>query len=576
MCGIAGVIGELDANILHEMISSLAHRGPDGSGIYSNGICHIGSTRLSIIDLEATSKPLISSDGKTAIVFNGEIYNHGNLRNQLKDRGYLFNSRTDTEVVLYAYREYGKDFVSHFEGMFALAILEDSKILLARDRFGIKPLYYAVFNNKLIFSSEIKPILKAQKTAPKLCTQAFADSIVLGHATGELTFFDGVKLLTPGSTMLVECKDMLKVDKPEIYYNRKVKRSDAIDIDSAEDELLGLLSASIKSHLIADVNVGISLSGGLDSTIITLLARDLNCGPLLTFTIADHAQHPDFLQANSISKIVNSQHYSFVVSFDEYLAAIPGFIASEEAPSSLRGLPFNLLCKKISKYVKVCLVGEGADELFGGYSDYLNLNHRLLSFQQRLPLLKRLGVLPSQVAIDIIEGLVNAGSYAERLDKVFTLNLGDQLERFHLNIVDKSSMATGLEMRVPYLDKSIYEFSASLPLESLVRRDLGIQKYILRRAALKRYGSNVFDVVLRRKMGGPTAGTLHLSKFTQMCEKMLPNDYLQRHQLGFCFATKHDLFMYELFEEIFFNNYGDYSKIGSVKDFLHAKSTSYA
>jgi asparagine synthase (glutamine-hydrolysing) len=572
MCGIAGIIGEAASPLLQHLVDSLKHRGPDGTGIYSHDNNHICITRLSIVDLKAPAGPFVTDDGLTAIVFNGEIYNHSQLRDQLKSKGYLFKTKTDTEVVLNAYREFGNEFVSHLDGMFALAILDQSKIILVRDRLGIKPLYYAVLDNTLVFASEIKAILKIQKRAPSLCTQSFADFILLGFPTGEMSFFEGIKLLLPGNLLSVEAGSLPKVPQPKRYYIKPCGQIETSDLPAIENKLMDMLESAIESHLKADVPIGISLSGGLDSAILTFLTYGLKYNPITTFSIADREFHPDLLQAQTIAKTVGSAHYSFVIGIDEFVDAIPGFIASQETPASLSGLSFYLLCKNMSQHLKACLIGEGADELFGGYPEYLDPRFKLSSLKNRLSLVISHGIRPSDFAINAIETLVAREDTKDSLGAIFKFGLGDQLERLHLHFVDKASMAFGVEMRVPYLDKSFYEFVTSLPLQLLVRRDLSISKYILKRSALKKFGSKVVDAVLRRKMGIPAAVSNHRSVFHNMCKEILPDNYLKSHPLGFCFTKKEDLMIYEIFENIFIKNKGDVLNSERVIEFLLSKT----
>jgi asparagine synthase (glutamine-hydrolysing) len=571
MCGIAGIIGEAASPLLQDLVNSLKHRGPDGDGIYSHDNNHICITRLSILDPEAPAGPLVTEDGLTAIVFNGEIYNHVRLRDQLKDKGYSFKTQTDTEVVLYAYREYGDEFVSHLDGMFALAILDRSRIILTRDRLGIKPLYYAVWNNTLVFASEIKAILKIQKNAPCLCTRSFADFILLGFPTGEMTFFEGIKLLLPGSVLSIESGTIPKTLSPKRYYTNAFERLGTSDLPVIEEKLMDLLESAVESHVKADVPVGIALSGGLDSTIITLLADGLHYNPITTFSIADRKYHPDLLQAQTIANSIGSAHYSYIIGMDEFVDGIPGFIASQEAPAGLSGLSFYLLCKNMSRHLKACLIGEGADELFGGYPEYLDPHFKISGLTNRLALLRSHGIQPSDLAVHAVETLAANENMQGLPDLLFKFGLGDQLERFHLHFIDKASMAFGVEMRVPFLDKAFYEFAASLPIKLLVRRDLSISKYVLKRSALKRFGSNIVDVVLRRKMGIPAAVSRHRAVFHTMCKEMLPDNYLESHPLGFCFTKEEDLLLYELFEEIFIKNRGDVSKVGDMNEFLIMK-----
>ena len=346
-------------------------------------------------------------------------------------------------------------------------------------------------------------------------------------------------------------------------------------ISSFEEATEGLNSAltrAVESHLAADVPVGLTLSGGIDSTILAFLASKMVSDPLLTFTVSDHDRHPDQLQAASVARMIGSEHHAFVLSFEEYLEALPGYIAAEERPSRAYGIPFYLLCRKLNEYVRVCLHGEGADELFGGYSEYLDPTHRTHYIARRLPLLKNLGVAPSDRLSEILDRLFKTADDEESLQTLVDFNLSDPLQRHHLDPVDKCSMAAGVEMRVPYLDDELVELATQFPVQFLVRRDLGIRKYILRRMCLQRFGCQALDVVLRGKLGVPSSGALFLKRFDALCERVLPSHYLARHPLGDYFESKRELILFELFEDIFLKHRGSAASVGSAFDFLNERS----
>jgi asparagine synthase (glutamine-hydrolysing) len=572
MCGIAGVLGGRDCAGVERMVDSLRHRGPDGIGLCSRGLAHLGATRLSIVDLAAGPQPIYNETRSLCLVFNGEVYNHRQLRADLECKGHVFGTQTDTEVVIHLYEEFGRDCVRQLRGMFAFAILDGSRMFLARDRLGIKPLYYAVTDDgkTFTFASEIKPILQTPGLTPQLSSQAFADALVLGHPVHEHTFFEGVRSLPAGHIMTVSYSSGIQIDAPLAYHSRDSVREANLSLDDAVEEVRKVLEDAVDTHLDADVEVGLTLSGGIDSTVLTLLAAERR--RVVTFTVADHEQHPDAVQADCIAETIRSEHHKVVMSYDDYLAAIPALIATEEQPSSLYGLPYYFLCRRIANRVKACLHGEGADEMFGGYREYLDRDRRLLRYRQRLPLLKRLGVAPSDAAAAIIRRLSSAITFEEYLEAIFAVNANDALQRLHLDLVDKCSMAASVEMRVPYLDDRVFELVNRLPLRYLVSADLGIKKYILRRFALKRFGASVFDVILREKLGAPSAGMSFLNRFEKLCNEQLPNDYLRRHEYGFCFESKRQLLLFELFHEIFVRNRGDVSSVPGVVEFIRQRA----
>jgi len=579
MCGIAGIVGPLGSDAIGSMTRSLGHRGPDGCGWAGDGRAWVGVTRLAVVGLSADSRPIHDESGTICLVFNGEIYNHRELRHELQRRGHRFTTSTDSEVVVHLYEELGPSCVHRLRGMFAFGLLHGSELFLARDRLGIKPLHFAAQpgTSTFLFASEAKAILGQLDQTPQLDMQAFADWVALGHLVGGQTAFEGIHTLPPGHTMRISFADGLSVGEPVRYHHPAPARDDAMSYEDAEDLLVATFEDAVRRHLDADVEVGFTLSGGIDSTLLALFAAEQSDRPLRTFTVADHADHPDVVQAEAVARAIGSKHRTFVLKWDGYLAAIPRLAQSEEFPASLFATPFQYLCEQVAKDVKACIHGEGADELFGGYVEYLARNHRSEAFQRRLPLLARLGVAPSAAATETILRLSTATTWPEYLDAVFAVNMGDPLQRLHLDGVDRSAMSAGLEMRVPYLDDEMVAAASRVPHRHLVRVDIGVRKYVLRRLALRRFsrslGTTLVDVVLREKLGAPASGVRLLQRFAQLCERRLPTDYLDRHELGFCFTSARQLVMFEYFREVFLRRGGDASA-ADLMDFIDAGGRS--
>ena len=575
MCGIAGAIGIQDGGALVErMTASLVHRGPDGAGYCSRGRHHLGATRLSIVDLGAGVQPVYNETGQICVVFNGEIYNHRALRAELERKGHSFRTQTDTEVIVHLYEEVGDDVVRHLQGMFAFALLDGTRVLLARDPLGIKPLYFARVPDAplFLFASEIKAILRHRGLTPQLDLQTLADAMMVGHPVGDETFFEGIRSLQPGHTLAVSFDEGLKVEAPRRYYSWSAAREENANLNDMQGELEAALDRAVQTHLDADVEVGLTLSGGIDSSVLGLLAqRHLQC-PLRTFAVADHAEHADLVQAAHVARMIGSNHQTVVITFDDYLEVIPSLIASEEQPSSLYGVPFHFLCRTVSRSVKATLHGEGADELFGGYAPYIDRYSRLTFIKERLPLLGSLGVSPSKAAVESIRRLATAESFDDYLEQLFADNMGDPLERQHLVPIDKCAMASGVEIRVPYLDPAVVDCARRMPLAFLVRPELLIRKFILRRLALSRFGVGLLEVALREKLGAPAAGKVHHERFTRMCNELLPDDYVTHHELGRCFSSKRELVLFDMFNEVFMKHRGDGAAMGSALDFIRSRS----
>ncbi len=574
MCGIAGIIGSGGETPIESMTRVLSHRGPDSTGHVSQGIAHLGATRLSILDPDAAPQPVWNRGGHACIVFNGEIYNHKDLRSKLADRGYVFASMTDTEVVLHMYEEVGEACVHHLHGMFAFAILDRDRLFLARDRLGIKPLYHCHISRtgQFVFASEIKAILRLAHYNPALDLRALADSVVLGYALGEATLFEGIRLLPPGHTMTVYLSESVRLSDPRPYWSRNTETDEGMCIEDAEELLEAELARAVDSHLAADVEVGVTLSGGLDSTLLACLTAERLGRAPRTFVVGDCDCNPDVIHAEQVARLLGSTHETVVPSFDDYLSAIPSLVEAEEEPSNLFLLPLHLLCRRVGSRVKACLHGEGADELFGGYPDYLNRYSRLERIRSRVPRLRDLGVEPSDRLVETIERLSSPTTINEYLPQVFHVNLSDRLERLHLLPVDKCGMSASLELRVPYLDDGMVDIISRMPLRFLVRPDIGVRKYILRRLALKRFGLDLLDVVLREKVGAPRAGLHHLDRFDRLCSETLPDTYASRHTFGSCFSTKRELLMFDFFQEVFMKHRGNSEAAGGIVDFMASRA----
>lgn len=577
MCGIAGVLGIDDQGVLiRAMTDTLSHRGPDSFGFHSNGAFHLGARRLSIVGLSSGEQPVFNETGTVCAVFNGEIYNHRQLRKDMETKGHHFATDTDTEVIVHLYEEFGEDCVVHLRGMFAFAVYDGDNVFLGRDRWGIKPLYltFDPIRRTFLFASEIKALLQAPALTPALDLQTLADTLALSYTVGDRTFFQGIASLQPGHTLNVRCLNGAVPGVPKRYFDRTVQQRTDISFDEAVERLESVLTNAIESHLDADVEVGLTLSGGIDSSLLAMMISQPRDRPVSTFSVADHDNHPDLVHAAKVAHMAGTKHHPVVLTYEAYLQAIPGIVASEEQPASLFGVPFHILSAKIGQHVKACLHGEGADELFGGYLEYLDRNSRTSYIARRLPLLKELGMIPSRLALETIQRLSGDDNFSSYLERVFDVNMGDALERHHLVPVDKCAMASSVEMRVPYLADDVVDLVRGLPRHYLVRGDIGVRKYILRRLALKRLGPELIDIVLREKLGAPAAGAYFLNRFDKMCETELPDSYVTRHEFGKSFGSKRELLMFDMFVECFMKNRGDAASLGTVEEFMRSRAAA--
>ena len=566
MAGIAGVINAKNRTVVDRMTGALRHRGPDGEGRWSKPRITVGVTVLK------RSQPVFESE-TLCVVLDGRIRNYAELRDSLQKSGHLFRTATEAEVLARLYEEKGDDLVQHLQGTYAFALIHGDRLLLARDRLGIKPLYYAHLpgSNLFLFASEIKAILQNAEFVPSLDMQAFADSLLLGHPVGNLTFFTGVSSVRPGHVVSVSIGGEVHFEE-QPYCVPAFKRDNNVRLSEAQTMVECQLEEIISDQLDLDQPVGVTLSGGLDSTVLALLASRRSSRPIFTFTVADDDRNPDVEQAAAVARSIASKHVRFAMTFADYLNCLPGYIETMELPSGGYSTPFYFLCRKIAPEVAICLDGEGADELFGGYTDYLNWPSRVRYVQRQMSLLERLGYAPSDHAMQIVQRIRSTMSREQHLQTIFELNLGDRMERFRIDPVDRCAMAASLDMRLPYLDDRLVDLASRLPAEFVVRIDLGIEKYILRRLLIERHGTAFLDVVLRRKIGAPVAAASSMERFDKLCESALPDDYLEAHELGFCFPNKRHLFMFELFIEVFMQHRGDSRNSGTALDLLSVRA----
>jgi asparagine synthase (glutamine-hydrolysing) len=569
MCGIAGALGSVSPDTVVAMTTALTHRGPDDVGYHLRPGLWLGVRRLSIVDVAGGTQPVYNESGEICVIANAEIYNHRELRARLQARGHRFTSRCDTEVIVHLYEEYGDRCVEHLRGMFAFAIADGGRLLLGRDRLGIKPLYYATVPGGFLFASEIKALLRSGELTPALDLQAFADSRVVGYPVGDRTFIEDVRSVTPGHIKVVTEGPAGPVLADREYYRLPAGHDETITFDEATDRLISVLREIARSHLAADVDVGLILSGGLDSTVLALLAHDEGSSPQ-SFCVASSPEHPDMIQAARVAGSLGLRHHSLVVGFEDYLGTIPAYIHAAERPAPLGGMGLLSVFQRASREVKTCLNGEGADELFGGYADYLEPEGLGGTLARGLRGLSGAGLSLSDQTLEIIDTVARHESLPAYTERLLSVNMRDHLVQNHLEPIDKCGMAAGLEVRVPYMDHVFAEFVMSLPTEYKVNQGLRIQKHVLKRAALRAWGGDgvIADSILRRKIGAPAAASRYRERLARMIERELPEDYLIGHELGRFFDSKLDLLLHELFCELYLVGRGTAPAELSMRDFI--------
>jgi asparagine synthase (glutamine-hydrolysing) len=529
MCGILGyshIAKDPQPEIFSSALYSLVHRGPDHQACFECRQMSLGATRLRIIDLQKGDQPLFSADRDIAVVFNGEIFNYRELRDDLSAEGFSFRTNCDTEVVLNAFCSWGTDCFSRLRGMFAIAIWVESegRLILARDRMGIKPLYYCLQNGEIYFGSELKCILAHSAVRREICLSGLNCFLSLNYVPGPFTLVEGITKLMPGQ--FLEWRSDTCIVRSYVAHPARVRATRSIE--DACGELDRLLAQSVREELVADVPVGIWLSGGLDSSTILHYAAKLST-QLRTFSLTFQGRSFDESQyIKQVSSHFGTEHSDFDLNTSEDLVtAIEQIVYYSDEPSADAGaLPLWFLAKMTSKNVTVVLTGEGSDELFAGYLTYQADRYRAMAsavpvclLKVALALAKRLPVSDEKIGFEyrvkrFLQGSLLSpdmahvfwnGAFSEDEKQKFFLfadpkplasvlaamNRGSQLQR-HLDFdqkcylpddilykVDRMSMAHSLEVRPPFLDPRIVDFAASLPEDFKLRGSQS--KYVLRR-----------------------------------------------------------------------------------------------
>ena len=562
MCGIAGIIGYFEADLeqkVRAMGDAMPHRGPDDHGYYLEADKGVGFAhrRLSILDVtRAGVQPMESRDGRQVICYNGEVYNFLEIRAELKNRGYAFNTGTDTEVILAAYQEWGQACLERFNGMWAFALYDRPRgeIFLARDRLGIKPLYYSQDSRGcLYFASEIKSILAAGDTSPELNLSRLGAYMGYGYVPGETSMFKGIHRLLPGHSMT------LKVKKPEPrprrYWDFEFDTSQDLGLDHYVEQGRDLLNSAIELRLRSDVPLGIFLSGGLDSSAVVGLLAPRVSKPLKTFSVAydlgkgyDETPH-----ARQVAEQFNTDHHEFFVSQQEFRDFIPGFVRYMDEPvTEAAAISLYYISKLAKDHVTVVLSGEGSDEIFGGYDFYrymgmLDRYHGLLGASATTAIAKAaagflpdgnklrkylaLGALPlakRYKGISTYDSTLNRRLFKPGVRDAIVAGMDKKAREFEARLfqktvgqdalnrmlyfdtrtwlvddllikADRMSMAASLELRVPFLDYRMVEFAATVPVKYKIHN--GSHKYLLKQMMDGILPDNIIN---RKKMGFPT------------------------------------------------------------------------
>jgi asparagine synthase (glutamine-hydrolysing) len=562
MCGICGKLEfgrekQVSPSLLKSMADAIRHRGPDDEGFYTSGQVGFGFRRLSIIDLQGGHQPLSNEDGTVWIVFNGEIYNYQGLREELIAKGHVFKTKTDTEVIVHLYEEYGSECVAKLRGMFGFAIWDSktSTLFLARDRVGIKPLYYYAGEKFLSFGSEIKAILADPAVPREVDPQVIDQFLTFYYVPGKQTLLRNLFKLEPGHSLTV------KNGRIEIRRYWDLDFSGASNHHSSngngyERQLVELLDESVQLHMISDVPVGFLLSGGVDSTAMLSFAAEKTDKPISTYTLGFASQGvvDERPYARLAAERYGSKHYEISMSPEEFSDFLPKYVWHMEEPVvEPPAIALYYVSKLASQYVKVLISGEGGDEAFAGYQNYRNtfwfetakkffgplrgpvgygmsalgqaFGSRVLSqygprmdsklsdyylsrsstpfqyFNQAdagLYSLEMAQRVSKDRSIDVVRQFHTGGASFGLLERMLYVDTKTWLPDDLLVKADKMTMANSVELRVPFLDHKVLEFAAQLPRNQKVR---GLTtKYLAKKALAKHVPKEILE---RRKVGFP-------------------------------------------------------------------------
>ncbi len=539
MCGFCGFTGNVKdrENVIIDMMNRIVHRGPDSAGTHSDKNITLGFRRLSIIDLDNGSQPMYNKDKSIVIVFNGEIYNYRELREQLIEKGYEFATHSDTETLLHLYEDKGEDMLNDLRGMFAFVIyeLKNKKLFAARDFFGIKPFYYGQFDGSLVFGSEIKSFLDFPKFQKQLNTVALENYLTFQYSVLEETFFKGVYKLMPGHCMTYK-DGKIKIRR---YFQPKFEPEEAGLQDSIK-KVEDVMKDSVLAHKVSDVEVGSFLSSGVDSSYV---AATFNGDK--TFTVGfDYEKYNEIGYAEALSEKVGIDNYSKIITTREYWDALSNVQYHMDEPlADPSAIALYFVSRLASKHVKVALSGEGADEFFGGYNIYKEPMDLGIMTAIPKPIRKLMAnicrAMPFKVkgmnyiirsSMDLEERFIgNAKMFSEKeraeilknptgkydhkeitkpyYDFTKGLDPVTRMQFIDLNLwmvgdillkADKMSMANSLEVRVPFLDKKVFDVARKIPADYRVNRRA--TKYVFRMAA-KDYLPE--EVANKKKLGFP-------------------------------------------------------------------------
>ena len=541
MCGIAGYVSEnkIEPAVLKAMTERIAHRGPDGEGFFVDDKCGLGHRRLAIIDLKTGDQPIYNEDKTIVVVFNGEIYNFQTLRQELEEKGHRFQTQTDTEVLVHGYEEWGGALTEKLRGMYAFAIWDTVKesLFLARDKWGIKPLYYYQTDHSLLFASEIKAFLDHPDFQKQLNEEILAAYLCFNSVPTEETLFKNVFRLEPGHRMMYQA-GKITIEKFFELDLDDAAASKTYDPETAAQQIRAAMEDSVKAHGFADVEIGGFLSSGIDSSYLVSLAK-----PDKTFTVGyDDPKYDEISYAKDLAEKLQIKNFSRTITKEDYIKAFPDIVYHMDEPlADPSAIALYFVAETAAKQVKVVTSGEGADELFGGYLTYREeidqQGYMKIPFPLRRAASAIAGLFPEFPGRNFIyrrgkkleEYYIGLGRVFEDKEAVSILKNKTQIStreilkpyykahakdanlvkrqiidyyfwlvRDFLHAVDRNTMMFGLEARTPFLDDAVYSVARTLPQEAKINKTT--TKPALRLAASKVIPNEAYK---KKKLGFP-------------------------------------------------------------------------
>src|SRR5438477_5534689 len=552
MCGICGQFNfgrneSVQPDTIRRMTQTMVHRGPDDDGYYFSGSLGLGFRRLSIIDLAGGHQPMSDAEETVWVTLNGEIYNFKELRAELESRGHSFRTESDTEVIIHGYKEWGIDVLNQLNGMFGLAIWDVKKrrLVVARDAMGIKLIYYRLTNSQLSFGSEIRSVLAAASSGANVDPAALNLFLRFRYTPSPLTIFEGVRKLAPGTMLIAENG---KCREARWYNYTPVPFSGRKDGKEAAEELLELYRGAVKRHLLSDVPVGILLSGGIDSGLLLALMNEQGgAWPTYTIGYGETFRDDELADAAETASLLGAKHITVELDQTEFESSLPKIVECLEEPIAASSIvPMYFVSQRARQDVKVALIGQGPDELFGGYKRHLGVHYgdwwrglpvglrsmigsainglprnemlkrgtRSLGIENRLKRYQddfslspanningifSYDVLPAKPAHELVEywrALLPQMEQTDELGGFQLLEIRSSLPDELLMYADKLSMAHSLEVRVPYLDRTVVEYVQRLDASFKIRR--GTRKWLHRQVCR----SYLPSCILKRKKRG--------------------------------------------------------------------------